>query len=164
RITEDGTFTDMHDRECSIEPLPRIGLIHPVYLSEEQRLAWGQLFGDYEIVPPFPQLGRTMYAMGPDEEYEQTLKVKMGTHVPELTLLSGLPPLEWATHWSGVKGMARYFAGHDVTAILELSGWHERTIGPVRFYRGQRDRSSRVQPAEALMLGELDPALLSEVA
>ena len=54
-----------------------------------------RMFGDYEIVPPFPQLGRTMCVLGPDEEYEQALKVKIGTRVPELALLSGLPPLGW---------------------------------------------------------------------
>jgi hypothetical protein len=164
RVTEEGTFADMHDREVSLDTLPRIGLVHPAHLTEEQRHAWGELFGDYEIVPPFPQLGRSVFTLRAEEENAQALRVGAGVVVSQLAILSGLSALEWKHRWAGVRGMSRYYPGHDVTAILELSGWRERALGSVWFFRGNKSPNTHVQMSEALLLGDLDPALLSEVA
>ena len=47
---------------------PRSGVVHPLHLTDEQRSAWGEIFGDYEIIPPFPQLGRAVHRLEPGEE------------------------------------------------------------------------------------------------
>ena len=67
RVAEDLTFTDADDAPLDLDLTGAapglIGLVHPLQLDAGALAAWGALFGDYEIVQPFPQLARETYAM-----------------------------------------------------------------------------------------------------
>jgi len=71
RITEDLSCADAFDEALDIDFSDSaghlIGLVHPLQMSGEQREAWGNLFGDYEIAQPFAQLGRDAHALAADE-------------------------------------------------------------------------------------------------
>ena len=56
RVTEERDYADVNESTHRLEGLARVGVVHPLHLSDSQRSAWGQIFGDYEIIPPFPQL------------------------------------------------------------------------------------------------------------
>ena len=45
------------DEPFTLPPNGGIGIIHPLELTENQRKAWQTHMADYEITPPFPQLG-----------------------------------------------------------------------------------------------------------
>jgi hypothetical protein len=63
RVTEDGTYADVQDDDVAVAG--DIGLVHPIHLADLD--AWGALFADYELVQPFPQLGRSLGRLSPDE-------------------------------------------------------------------------------------------------
>ena len=59
RIAEDRTYTNVRDEQVELPEAASIQLPHPLQMEEARtKAAWGELFGDYEIVPPFAQLAR----------------------------------------------------------------------------------------------------------
>ncbi|KAA9381386.1 DUF4132 domain-containing protein [Microbispora cellulosiformans] len=64
RVAEDRSFADVEDDTLTLPDEAVVGVAHPLELGEE-RAAWAEVFADYEILQPFPQLGRETY--GPDE-------------------------------------------------------------------------------------------------
>ncbi|WP_433328685.1 DUF4132 domain-containing protein [Spirillospora sp. CA-294931] len=65
RVTEDGTLADAGDDAFALSP-SRIGIAHPLDLSNGVQ-AWAEVFADYEILQPFPQLGRPVYTLTEQE-------------------------------------------------------------------------------------------------
>ncbi|MBO4270987.1 DUF4132 domain-containing protein [Microbispora triticiradicis] len=64
RVAEDRSFADVEDDTLTLPDEAVVGVAHPLDLGEE-RAGWAEVFADYEILQPFPQLGRETY--GPDE-------------------------------------------------------------------------------------------------
>jgi predicted DNA-binding WGR domain protein len=58
RVTEECEFADIDGSTCRLECLAAVGVVHPLQLNDEQRSAWGEIFRDRGINPPFAQLGR----------------------------------------------------------------------------------------------------------
>ena len=88
RVTEEGDYADSRDEPVAV--LEPVRLAHPLELGEAERAAWGELVGDYELVPPFPQLGRPLYdvSVGPERF--------VGRQVESMRLMSGLERAGWA--------------------------------------------------------------------
>lgn len=88
RVTEEGDYADSRDEPVAV--LEPVRLAHPLELGEAERAAWGELVGDYELVPPFPQLGRPLYdvSVGPERF--------AGRQVESMRLMSGLERAGWA--------------------------------------------------------------------
>lgn len=61
RVVEDGTLSDVSDRHVDLARASHVVLAHPLDLDEGERAKWGQLFADYELVQPFPQIGRETF-------------------------------------------------------------------------------------------------------
>jgi hypothetical protein len=66
RIAEDGSLADVEDDTFTLPDSARVGIAHPLQLGEALN-AWSELFADYEILQPFPQLGRTAHALTDEE-------------------------------------------------------------------------------------------------
>lgn len=66
RIAEDGSLADRHDDVAEVDPHAPLGIVHPADLAGEVG-AWAQIFADYEIVTPFPQLGRPHVTVSGEE-------------------------------------------------------------------------------------------------
>ncbi|UFS96976.1 DUF4132 domain-containing protein [Nocardia huaxiensis] len=62
RIAEDRSFADSHDSEFILDEAAVLGVPHPIQFPDEAA-AWGELFADYELLQPFPQLGRETYTL-----------------------------------------------------------------------------------------------------
>ncbi|MFC5835546.1 DUF4132 domain-containing protein, partial [Nonomuraea insulae] len=60
RVAEDRSFADVEDDTLTLPDEAVIGVAHPLELGERQA-AWAEVFADYEILQPFPQLGRDTY-------------------------------------------------------------------------------------------------------
>ncbi|WP_062433929.1 DUF4132 domain-containing protein [Herbidospora daliensis] len=69
RVAEDRGFADVDDETLTLPGGVTVGLVHPLELGETLG-AWAEVFADYEILQPFPQLGRDVYtapdALDPD--------------------------------------------------------------------------------------------------
>ena len=68
RVAEDNSYGAADDDLFTLpEGNIHIGLPHLLEMSPEDAAAFGQLFGDYELLPPFRQLDRNCYTLTPDE-------------------------------------------------------------------------------------------------
>ncbi|MEO3823258.1 DUF4132 domain-containing protein [Actinomadura sp. B10D3] len=67
RIAEDRTFADVTDTAVAPPGEAAVGIAHPLHLAGTLD-AWSTIFADYEILQPFPQLGRTVHALTEDEK------------------------------------------------------------------------------------------------
>ncbi|HEY2368628.1 MAG TPA: DUF4132 domain-containing protein [Polyangiaceae bacterium] len=57
----------------------RIGLVHPLQLSDADRAAWGESLADYEIIQPFPQIGRPIHHIEEAEKGDATYVKRYAT-------------------------------------------------------------------------------------
>ena len=70
RVSEDGSYTDAADNPLELpegENL-RLGIPHIMEMPPDVQAEFGQLFADYELIQPFPQLGREVYSLREDEK------------------------------------------------------------------------------------------------
>ncbi|WP_202199027.1 DUF4132 domain-containing protein, partial [Escherichia coli] len=63
RVAEDGSATTAEDDPFDIPEgaQVRIGVPHALEITPEDAAAFGQIFADYELLQPFPQIGRDTY-------------------------------------------------------------------------------------------------------
>jgi len=175
RVAEDGSFADAKDQPFSLGDQMQVGVVHPLHLSPEVRAAWGTVFGDYEIIPPFPQLGRPLFALekGEREATEVTRFAKKKIASP--TLVATLEKLGWSR---GVPEDAGIFGEHskrfyaaNVTAVVEYPGvpvgsivdWEDQEIERCYFLAGLHAPEGYRERKGAMKLDQVDPVVMSEV-
>ncbi|WP_086838786.1 DUF4132 domain-containing protein [Amycolatopsis kentuckyensis] len=93
RCAEDGTYADVHDEQYLLPETAEVGVAHPLQFADELP-AWSALFADYEILQPFPQLGRPSAHLEEAERSAQRLKRFENRTVPTGKLL-GLTKRGW---------------------------------------------------------------------
>ncbi|GGQ30114.1 hypothetical protein BKA00_002793 [Actinomadura coerulea] len=93
RVAEDGTFADADDETVEIADTARVRVAHPVDLGGSLA-AWSEVFADYEILQPFPQLGRPVHALASGEGERGRLERFEGLTVPVGKVL-GLTSRGW---------------------------------------------------------------------
>ncbi|SDF34469.1 WGR domain-containing protein, predicted DNA-binding domain in MolR [Lentzea fradiae] len=93
RLAEDRTLADAADDEYALPPGATVRVAHPVTISDTLK-TWGDVFADYEILQPFPQLGRPTYAFTPGEDVVPQLRKYVQRPMPVGRLL-GLTKRGW---------------------------------------------------------------------
>jgi predicted DNA-binding WGR domain protein len=184
RVTEDLTYAGASDETYVLPVSCTVGVAHPLHLDEAERAVWGELFGDYEIVPPFPQLGRRVHRLEGDEARGKVITRFANVKVPPQALVFILEKKGWQRGLPLDGGMFHFhtkpFVGTGVTAVVEYEGipvgyydgWEDQAMERVYFlpfllvgsltwddYRG--DRYPHVDKAVAL--STVDPLAISEV-
>jgi hypothetical protein len=176
RVTEDQTYADVADRACTLDGLAAVGLVHPLHLAEKERAAWGEVFSEYEILPPFPQLGRPVHTLKPAEAKGVEITTFAGKQVPATALLGTLERLGWTRGVPGDAGFvddySKPFPGAGVTAVLTYADgvplgytreWADQRLEPVFFLAGIQRGRSWDDRRHALPLRRVDPVAVSEV-
>ncbi|MFD4676283.1 WGR and DUF4132 domain-containing protein [Lentzea sp. NPDC058450] len=87
RLAEDRTLADANDDEYALPADATIRVAHPVDLHAELE-AWGEVFADYEILQPFPQLGRPLHLVPEGEDLLAHLKKYCDVDLPIGKILS----------------------------------------------------------------------------
>jgi hypothetical protein len=158
RVAEDGTFADSADDACTVAASSSVRIPHSLDLTGSLP-AWRQIFDDYEIAQPFPQLARPVHAFTAAELGTGQLARFEGAEVPLGSLL-GLERLGWeheAPADAGiVSGMHRDLPG-GATAMIGF----EPGVAI-----GDRDPARRVTIGSVWLSGDLaalDPVLVSEL-
>jgi predicted DNA-binding WGR domain protein len=180
RVGEDNTLSDAKDQPWELtEQVRAVGLVHPSHLGESERASWGELLSDYEIIPPFAQLGRPTFALSESERGARLLR-RFGAHsVDPKVLVFGLEAMGWqrGQPQDGGGFCAHHKRFGDVTAVVTYrdgcwvgstgDDWSRQTIEALGFVRdaGQandgffawtRDESN------ALPLSEIEAVIRSE--
>ncbi|MDF3148463.1 DUF4132 domain-containing protein, partial [Streptomyces sp. T21Q-yed] len=108
RVAEDRTFADVGDDELTLPQEASVRVAHPLHLGEELG-AWSELFADYEILQPFPQLGRAVHALTEEEAASNRLARFEGATTPVGKLL-GLTKRGWERGEPQDAGVERWFS------------------------------------------------------
>ncbi len=94
RYMEDGSFNTVDEEEYTLPENARIGLVHPVDLSDEALAAWKQQLEDYEITQSIQQLDRPIYRL--NEAPEQGHMDRFGGRMlPTVSLFGKLQKFGW---------------------------------------------------------------------
>jgi hypothetical protein len=171
RVTEDRTFADVNDRALAIPAGgAAVGLPHPLHLPEDERLAWSRAFQEYEILQPFPQLGRPVFHRSQEQAAFLEVPGVAGLEVPTTRLL-GLKGRGWepADEQSGTTAsFAKPLPRSTLQAEMALdpgvfavvSEFPQQKLGALVVCRR---RSSSWRRAAAVPLGEIDEIAFSEL-
>jgi hypothetical protein len=170
RVAEDRTLADVDDDTFTLPADCRVRLAHPLDLGEDLG-TWSELFADYEILQPFPQLGRPTYALSDDERTATALKRFEGATVPIGKVL-GLTKRSWRRTQpqdAGVEwGIVRPSPGGVVVIDLDpgiavgaMDVFPEQKLAGIRLEaEGSDGWRYHATPRE---FGELDPVTASEL-
>ena len=169
RVSEDNSLAGADDEPFKLQADWSVAIPHPLHLSEAERAAWGERFSDYELVPPFPQVGRMIQRPLPAEL--AATKLTRFDEIPclAIALADGLERRGWKrgeTVWGGYSmTFAREFPGAGLAARVS----HDPGISVM----GVRDSPlqtligctfQRLDPATpSLPLGRVDALVFSEV-
>ena len=58
RVAEDGTYAGPDDEALELPEGARVGVLHPLEIPVAAVAAWGERLSEYEVLQPFPQVGR----------------------------------------------------------------------------------------------------------
>ncbi|NDU73469.1 DUF4132 domain-containing protein [Actinomadura sp. DSM 109109] len=168
RVAEDRTFADVDDRAVTLPGSGEVRIAHPVHLGESVT-AWSEVFADYEILQPFPQLGRPVHAFTDEERAGGRLDRVAGTVVGVGKVLGlerhgwtrGTPQDAGVQHWLVRPGAGRTVV-LDVSPgfpVMSPAEWPEQTLGLVSITGSE---ASDLRTSDATF-GELDDVDASEL-
>ncbi|WP_344628553.1 DUF4132 domain-containing protein, partial [Kitasatospora arboriphila] len=117
RVAEDRTLADVRDEVFVLPSGATVRLAHPLLLGDDLG-AWSELFADYEILQPFRQLGRQVYALSDEERAGHRLtRFENGPVLPTARLV-GMERRGWQRGAPQDAGVER---------------WLSRRVGPDRY-------------------------------
>lgn len=172
RILEDKSFADESDRALDLDPSWRLSIIHPLYMNDEQKSKWGEIFSDYEIISMFPQIGRPIFALQSDEQDSKVITRFASIKVPAVSVVSTLERLGWVRETAGDGGGYRrhfkHFDAQQITATVEYQGIgmygmqeaDDQSIQEIYFARGM---TKAAYSGDAMPLRDVPPVVVSEV-
>jgi predicted DNA-binding WGR domain protein len=175
RVTEERDYADVDESPYRLDGVAKVGVVHPLHLTDQQRAAWGQIFGDYEIIPPFPQLGRSAHRLEPGRETDTDLLKGRRITVPAFAVVGILERHGWNRGIPEDGGAfhehSKPFEGGGVTAVLQypgipigyIDGWEDQELEKCFFVAGLYTPRMYPEHKNALPLGAVDPVVLSEV-
>ena len=159
RVAEDNTYSTAEDDEFLLpESTALIGLPHRLEIPEQDAVAFGQLFTDYELLPPFSQLDRPCYALT-DAERESLILDRWQNNLCPSGRLAGLTNRGWLrgepqdAGWIGcmMKPMG------DWTAVMDMSEGFCVGLPPDEFCAEQTVRAIGLVKGMPEYLGWWDP-------
>ncbi|MDO8209085.1 DUF4132 domain-containing protein [Conexibacter sp. CPCC 206217] len=177
RLTDEGDLADADDAPFALAADERVTIVHPLQLDRSQRAAWSETLAADEIVPPFPQLGRSVADLRDDELAQQDITRFATDHVPPRTLVGLLDRRGW--HREGIadgglfSNHVKEFPAAGVTVTVEYDGIPVGSMEDAdpqaveRCYAvvGSSERAWEFGSArgQALHWGEVDPIVRCEV-
>ncbi|WNV84677.1 DUF4132 domain-containing protein [Umezawaea sp. Da 62-37] len=168
RLAEDRTLADVDDDAVVLAEDAVVGLAHPLDLGDALD-AWAEVFADYEILQPFPQLGRPVHAFTDAERAAKTLTRFEGVEVPVGKLL-GLTNRGWRRGEPQDAGVECWITRPVPGGTLVVNLDPGIAVGVVTMFEEQRltnvwlnDRGGDWRPRGSRTFGELDPITASEV-
>ncbi|GAA2454236.1 hypothetical protein GCM10010191_86370 [Actinomadura vinacea] len=171
RIAEDRTLADVHDDAFELGEGARIRLAHPVLLGDEAD-DWAEMFEDYEVTQPFPQLERVRHVLDERERASARLARFERAVVPARAVLK-LTRGDWSrgdpvrNDWSWMFRSA--FGGLYVMVDLSpgiKGGERVAELADQRVERvriGDRPEKHRSGRRTGRVFGDLDPVMASEI-
>ncbi|MBO3739546.1 DUF4132 domain-containing protein [Actinoplanes flavus] len=170
RVAEDRSLSTVDDEATTPPDDAVIGLAHPLHLGDAVA-AWGEVFADYEILQPFPQLARPVHTLTDQERTGTRLARFERLKVPTTKVL-GLERRGWrreAPQDAGVQGAIEFVVAPGLEMVVELNPGI--AIGALDVFPDQElehvylhdGTSNRWRDEGRLTLDRLDPVVASEI-
>lgn len=171
RIAEDRSLADVQDDPIVLSDDTLVGIAHPLHLADALG-TWGEVFADYEILQPFPQLQREVYAFTEEELASTRLTRFQDSIVPTAKVL-GLSRFGWergAPMDGGISNESYRVLGGDHSAVVDLEpgiavGYvmdePEQKISVRLSFTGEE--GDRWQQGTPCHFADLDPVTASEL-
>ena len=177
RVTEERDYASIDDAPFMLPGQGEVGIVHPLHLDDDTRARWGEVMGDYELVSPFPQLGRDVHTLSAHEGKGKELDRYAGLTFSAPTLVYNLDKFGWlrgaAMDAGGFDEHSKPFLKAGVTAVVTYDGTvgmgyidpdETLTMKTVYFCQGIREPSGYGWGKNKLMkLSSVPPVVLSEV-
>lgn len=176
RVTEERDYADAADEAVDLRGCATIGVIHPLQIPVAEKKDWGELFADYAIVPPFPQLGRAVFSLAPGEASGDTIPRVAGLAFAAPSLVFTLEKLGYtrgvAMDGGGFDEHSKQFPAAGVTAVVGYEGWvamgyvdpaEELKVTGAWFAAGLREPGGYEHGEPRMRLSAVDPVVISEV-
>ncbi|MEV4757170.1 DUF4132 domain-containing protein [Micromonospora sp. NPDC049559] len=170
RVAEDRTLADVADDTFDLDDAAEVGIAHPVRLGTAVP-AWSELLADYEILQPFPQLGREVHRFTEEELAATRLTRFEGIKVAAAKLV-GLERRGWergTPEDAGIQGWVQRRLPGDRTLAVHLDPgipvgdieyWPVQQLREIELTRGEVEIW---RDGERLPFGVLDPVTASEL-
>jgi hypothetical protein len=160
RVAEDRSLADLADEPVALPADAIVGLAHPLHLGADLP-AWSEVFADYELLQPFPQLAREVYTVtGPDAD-RGTLARFEGrvTHIGRIGALERRGWLRGSPGDGGMQSELRCVLAGGVELSVDLdpgifvgdpAAHIEQTLGTVRLASGRFAEQDPIAISEAI--------------
>ncbi|MFD0685588.1 DUF4132 domain-containing protein [Actinomadura fibrosa] len=164
RVAEDRSLADAADDAFALVPGADVELPHPLRLKDVD--AWARVFADYEILQPFPQLGRAVHTLT-DEERGTGRLARFEGRIVHFGKILGLADRGWKLGEKETGGFRRHVSlelAADRHVVIDLDPG-VRVIAPDE-YAEQQLTSVRLfdRPyGKQYPFGDLDPVAASEL-
>jgi hypothetical protein len=126
RPLPDRTLTNVRDEEVQLEPRYTIRLAHDCLLTGEDRDAWLEHLADYEVVPLFPQFGRSPFTLGEQQQTSTDISDFVGHLVKAFALRGKATKLGYTRGEAEDAGWfyvyRKNFPGLQLQAVIEFTG------------------------------------------
>lgn len=175
RLTEEKDYADIHDNSLNLQGGTYVGIVHPLLLSQEEKKSWGQLFSDYEIIPPFSQISRPVYVLSEEDKNKEEIPGFTDQKVKAEQLVFGLEKMGWsrgsAGDGGGIDEHSIQYPSDDVTAVIRYDGddlsygnigGQDLDLEGAYFVKGLREPSFYEGKETKLTLEEINPVAFSE--
>jgi Domain of unknown function (DUF4132) len=172
RVTEDQTLADQNDEEIP-QSHGHIGIVHPAHLDDAAKSAWGQVLGDYAIIPPFAQLGRDICRPDPEDLEATEITRYRGPKIPGIAMFGMLERSQWLRDMPGDGGgfrqHSKHFPSADVTAFIRYTGlamgYHDQKqeLEEVYFVPGHVEPTWWGERKNRIKIKDVDTVVASEV-
>jgi predicted DNA-binding WGR domain protein len=176
RVAEDGSYADEKDAKYTLPKDALVRIMHPLDMSDAQKTAWGQVFADYELLPPFQQLGRQVFTIEDKEKKSSDLAARFkGQEWGVSAFIGKLSRRGWVHGQPQDAGFvndhSKPFFSAGITAIVEHTGypigsrdWADpQKIEKLFFVKGTDPDTGWGASKKALKLADVDKKALSEV-
>ncbi|OLT22921.1 hypothetical protein BJF79_46110 [Actinomadura sp. CNU-125] len=166
RIAEDGTFADVRDDPFVLPEAARIGIAHPVHLAGALP-AWREVFGDYELLQPFPQLDRPAVRLTAPERDGDRLDRFAGRTLRASDVRSARDGTRWAESGTADRRLWwRVGDGHRVVVGLGSGPWPDEDDADatltVEYVRATTLPKNPDAPGDPARFADLAPISVSE--
>jgi hypothetical protein len=185
RVAEDYTYTDAQDNPYSPDLQAIVGIPHPLTLDDTSKSLWGKILSDYEIIPPFPQLGRDTYVLSDIERDAEEIDRFAKIPISGALLARMMDDRGWlkgGLHDHGdYQVHYKYFPQGDMTAIIgdyeyqhvqQSSSYGDAAMNGCLFLKGESAQPyeypktgswyAQYSKLQCLKLGEVDSIVISE--
>jgi hypothetical protein len=176
RVAEDGSYADEKDAKYTLPKDALVRIVHPLDMTDAQKTAWGQIFADYELLPPFQQLGRQTFTIEDKEKKLADLAARFkGQEWGVSAFLGKLSRRGWVHGHPQDAGFvndhSKPFFSAGITAVVEHTGypigsrdWADpQKIEKLFFVKGTEVPVPWSASKKALKLADVDQKALSEV-